>query len=293
MIRRNSQIALVFGLAAGMALGACARTGVHESTAPKASEERTTDATKNVAEGASQSQSPTIARVPRTTKVRLYAPSTFRTLLERLEPMYEAQTSGVNLVLDFGEHQPPVSAEHALVININAGSPVDAFIAGDGAQIEALLNRPVRIEPWLTNEIVLIRPRGSPLRLIDLSKGSCQVAVALDRTALGRATRGALRRRGIWETVTQRVGLFEDGAAIQTRVAERDLEPCLGIVYRSDLWNTPERVRVIGPLEPDDETPLEHYVASWTDEGSRLLDWLRSEEALAIATETGFVRLNP
>ena len=195
MTRRKSQVALVLGLVIGV-LCACARTGVHESTAAKPTEERTTDATSNVPEGAAQS--PATAVVPRTTKVRLYAPSTFRTLLERLESMYEAQTPGVNLVLDFGEHQPPVSAEHALVIDINAGSPVDAFIAGDRAQIEALLNRPARIEPWLTNEIVLIRPRGSPLRLIDLSKGSCQVAVALDRTALGRATRGALRRRGIW-----------------------------------------------------------------------------------------------
>ena len=93
--------------------------------------------------------------------------------------------------------------------------------------------------------------------------------------------------------MTQRVGLFEDGAAIQTRVAERDLEPCLGIVYRSDLWNTPERVRVIGPLEADDEVPIEHYAASWTSEGSRLINWLRSEQTLSIAVEAGFVRLEP
>jgi ABC-type molybdate transport system substrate-binding protein len=272
----------------GLLVGACARTGVHESTARAQPEEGPNGA----ATGTEPEHAALVARVPRDTRVRLFVPEMFRSLLERLEPMYEERTPGVNLVVYYGEDQPPLSAEQALVVDIDAGATVDAFISADDKYVTELLTRPERIEKWLTNEIVLIRPRTAPLRLIDLSKGSCQVAVALDRTALGRATRSALERRGIWESVTGRVGLFEDGQAIQTRVASRDLDACLGVVYRSDLWNTPERVRVIGPLEPGDETPLVHYVASWTGEGSRLIDWLGSDEAVEVAVEVGFLRLD-
>ena len=217
--------------------------------------------------------------------IHVFAAGTFDALLERLEPMFERDHPGVDLVVRHGVARPPLDADQTLSEAVNAGQAVDAMLVVDAEQLERLTRQPSAVTPWLGNRLVLIRRRGSGLRLIDLSAGVCEVSVALEQTGLGRATRGALRERGVWSGLSGRAGLFDGGRAIVARVASERLEPALGIVFASDAAATESSITVAAVL---DAGGVEHAAATWTADGRLFARWLRSDEAIAVATRLGF-----
>ena len=217
--------------------------------------------------------------------IQVLAADTFGVLLDRLEPMFERDHPGVDLVVTYGIARPPLDGDQTLIRAINAGQAIDVLLVDDAERLQRLTRPPSAVTPWLSNRLVLIRTRGTGLRLIDLSTGVCEVSVALERTALGRATREALRARGVWSGLSGRVGLFDDGRAIMTRVASERFEPALGIVFASDAASSGRSIAVVAVL---DAGGVEHVAATWTADGRLFARWLRSDQALGVAIRLGF-----
>lgn len=217
--------------------------------------------------------------------IHVLAADTFGALLDRLEPMFEREHPGVDLVVTYGVSSPPLDADQTLSRAVNAGQTIDVILVDDAVQLKRLARQPSAVTPWLSNRLVLIRTRGTGLRLIDLSTGVCEVSVALERSALGRATRAALRERGVWSGMSGRVGLFDGGPAIVARVASERLEPALGIVFASDAATTKRSITVVAVLDAEG---VGHVAATWTVDGRMFARWLRSDEALGVARGLSF-----
>ena len=210
-----------------------------------------------------------------------------RPLLVWCERVYEQENPSIDIVLDFGQKDAGLDRTQVLIEKIAASGSADVFIAEHSKQFDALPGVKREERAWLVNRVVAVTARDSRLRMIDLSRGSCQVCVALERTPLGRLSRLALDRRGIWSTVSDRVGRFDDSDAINEVVRHSSSrgQDVIGIVYASDA--TGAGVRVIGELElPDDESAT--HVASWfTGEGERFAEFLWSDAVMARASGMG------
>jgi len=210
--------------------------------------------------------------------------------MSHLEPMFERDHPEFDLVITFGVAHAPLDADQNLQEMISDGAQLDVFLAGDAIQVSQISREPTAVVPWVGNRLVLVRPRGSGLRLIDLSSGNCEVAVALERTPLGRASRKMLEARGIWSQLTERVGLFDDAKAIMTRIASPGLEPTIGIVYASAVRTGDERIEIAAALDGVGGG-VEHVVAVWSADGGVFSAWLGTPAVQDIARQTGFVTL--
>lgn len=159
---------------------------------------------------------------------------------------------------------PATDPGDGLVARLNAGEPADLWIAEDARQLSALTRPALMTAPWLVNRVVLIAPRGSRLRLIDLSKGACQIAVVLERGAAGRAAVDALTRRGLLPSVSDRLGLFDTPLAVIEHV--RASRPaCLGVVLATDPLGS--GVSAVATLDTD--RPIVHTLVALTPAGER------------------------
>jgi ABC-type molybdate transport system substrate-binding protein len=220
----------------------------------------------------------------------VYAAPTLAALVERLAAVYEAENPDIRVRVRTGQRGPVLDPWGNIARDINAGAAVDVLAAERAWQIDELTRPPPVRRQWLGNELVAVTGRASRLRLIDLSTGWCGVAVALERTALGRDSRASLEARGVWSTVAERVERFDDAAAILERARwGADSEHVLGIVYRTDARGAAaEGTRVVGRLALPAGEELVHELAAWTPRGEALVAWLTGEHAAAVAREMGF-----
>lgn len=219
--------------------------------------------------------------------VRVMSCDAVRPLLVWCERVYEQENPTIDIALDFGQKDAGLDRTQVLIEKIAASGSADVFIAEHAKQFDALPGVKREERAWLVNRIFAVTARDSRLRMIDLSRGSCQIGVALERTPLGRLSRLALDRRGLWSTVSDRVGRFDDSDAIceVVRHSSSRGQEMIGIVYASDTIDA--GVRVIGELElPEDESAT--HVAAWfTSEGGRFAEFLLSDQVSARAAGMG------
>ncbi|MFG0285620.1 MAG: molybdate ABC transporter substrate-binding protein [Phycisphaerales bacterium JB039] len=236
--------------------------------------------------------------------LRIFAAPEFRDLLRRLERRYEAAAPGVDVQLVFDADLAARSAEENLLRRINAGVPCDLLITESALRILELTRPPAAWAPLAAGQIVAVAPAPASWTEADLLEGLAPVAMALERSGLGRASRLALRRAGAWSTVVAQVGRFDDADAVLEYVAYNGaLTPptdIIGMVWRTSALRAiraePDprrRLRIIAALpSPADEPPL-HAVAIWTDAGRAMADWLRGPEAQAEMIRLGFTPIAP
>jgi ABC-type molybdate transport system substrate-binding protein len=222
--------------------------------------------------------------------LHVFASGVFGPLMDQIEPMFERDNPSFDLIVTFGKAHAPLDTDQDLQEMIGDGAQLDVFLAGDMAQVSQISREPITVVPWVGNRLVLVRRRGSKLRLIDLSSGTCEVAVALERTPLGRASRHVLESRGLWSEVSGRVGQFDEGDAIARRIASPALQPALGIVFASTVRTSEHPIEVAAKLGAA-EDGVEHVIAIWTERGGRFAAWLESRGAQQIAQRAGFVVL--
>lgn len=202
-----------------------------------------------------------------------------------------------------GHPRPVISfaASSALARQVEAGAPADLFFSADEDWMTYLagrnLIRPGSRRSLLTNDIVLIAPASSKVRLIAGPRFALAQALGRGRLAMadpdavpaGKYGREALTRLGVWPQVQGKVARAENVRAALLLVARG--EAPLGIVFATDA-RASRAVRVVSTFPPHSHTPVSYPVArlagAANPEAEGFLRFLGSAEARAIFRRFGF-----
>ncbi len=202
-----------------------------------------------------------------------------------------------------GRARPVLSfaASSALARQIEAGAPADLFLSADEEWMDALAARGLlraRTQiSFLTNQLVLIAPRASKLRLaigphFPLARALGQGRLAMadpDAVPAGRYGKVALVHYRVWPSVAARIAPAENVRAALALV-ERGEAP-LGIVYATDA-RASARVRVVAGFPAASHPPITYPVAvlkaARHPEAEAFRRFLISHEGKAIFARYGF-----
>lgn len=237
-------------------------------------------------------------------RVRVFVAPELADLMRRLEPRYEAATPGVDLEVVLSADLDVRASEEQFVRRINAGAACDALLSESAARVLELTARPRAWAPIAVGEIVVIAPAASGVSERDMLEGRIPVAVALERTGLGRASRLALTHAGVWDTVVAQVGRVSDTVAALEAIAHAGAQDppadVAGLVYRSAalraIRTEPDprrRITILAPLDSPPDAPIVHVAAVWTDAGRNVAEWLRSDAARSEMAPLGFTPVDP
>mgnify|MGYP003812758689 CR=1 FL=1 len=189
----------------------------------------------------------------------------------------------------------------ALARQVEAGAPADLFFSADEDWMAYLaqrgLLRPGSRVAVLTNEIVLIAPAASRLRLAPAPGFPLGRALAGGRLAMadpasvpaGKYGRESLMALGVWNQVAPRVAGVENVRAALALVARG--EAPLGIVFATDARAQPA-VRVVGRFPARSHAPISYPLAalarSRNPEAEAFRRFLLGPQARAIFRRFGF-----
>ncbi|MEO1278155.1 MAG: substrate-binding domain-containing protein [Planctomycetota bacterium] len=224
--------------------------------------------------------------------VRVAVDPTLAKLARALEPVFEGQRPGIDLVLHEGVRTQRLDQPAWLAMRLERGAEADAYLSESERQILDLTRTPTGHAAWLGNTLAVVAPRGSMLDQSQLTGRSTPVHIALERSALGRWTRASLRQAGLWGEVALAAGNFDSGEAIVERVSyfarRQPPEASFGVVFGSDV--DPARVGIVGYLDQPREEPTIHHVAWFSEAGEDFARWLlANHDARAWAARAGFV----
>jgi molybdate transport system substrate-binding protein len=194
------------------------------------------------------------------------------------------------------------AASSALARQIEHGAPADLFISADADWMDYLAARSLidgasRVD-LVSNRLVLICPRASPIRLaiapgfpLGEALGRGRLALAdPDHVPAGKYARAALEALGAWAEISGRIARSANVRAALSLVARG--EAPLGIVYRTDALAEP-RVRVIGEFPTTPHARIVYPAAVTAPARSpaarELLLFLRSSAARAVWEKHGFI----
>ena len=193
-------------------------------------------------------------------------------------------------------HTAPVlsfAASSALARQVEQGAPADIFVSADEDWMDALagdgLLRDGTRGDILSNRLVLIAPKGAPIRgLADLGDGRLALA---DPAAVpaGKYARAALESLGRWRAVEPRVVPAENVRAALALVESG--EAALGIVYVTDA-RASDAVQVLETFPASSHPPIRYPAAvlagSTHPEAKAFRAFLDSADAQAIFARHGF-----
>jgi len=195
------------------------------------------------------------------------------------------------------------AASTTLARQIEASAGADIFISADqqsmdDLQMRGLIDARSRRD-LLANSLVLIAPADSKISLT--IRPGFPIAAALNggRLAIGepgsvpagRYTEIALKRLGVWDSLSGHLAFGEDVRATLAYVARG--EAPLGIVYATDARIEP-RVRVVATFPAASHPPITYPAALVRDANpaaAAFLDYLKGPAARAIFAKAGFTPL--
>ncbi|MCJ2181975.1 molybdate ABC transporter substrate-binding protein [Novosphingobium sp. 1949] len=215
----------------------------------------------------------------------------------------ESMTAAADAWAAKGHEHPVVSfaASSALARQIEADAPADIFVSADEEWMNYLQQRklikPATRKSFLANDIVLIAPANSPVKLairkgfpLARTLGDGRLAMG-DPNAVpaGRYGKQALENLGVWDSVAAKVA-----AAQNVRVAlafvDRGETP-LGIVYATDAKQD-KGVRVVSVFPRSSHTPVTYPIAlvakSTNRDAEAFRKFLISKDGKAIFARYGF-----
>lgn len=177
--------------------------------------------------------------------VHIYAASSLREATEEIAKGFEAQNPELKLVLNF-------AASNVLAQQVLAAKQADLFLSADTLQMDVvaaggLVEREAP-RPWLSNQLVVVVPKGSKLAELDGAKALAQEAIVHlslgnpEAVPVGRYAKAWLEQAGVWEALKERV---VPGTDVRAALAAVESGACeAGIVYSTDA-EASERVRVV------------------------------------------------
>lgn len=161
---------------------------------------------------------------------------------------YESARPGTRITLN-------LAGSGQLLQQIDNGAPVDVFASADEETMNQAQARGLIIDDTRTdfarNALVLIEPAGEPPRLKSLADitqpGVGRIAVSNPEVVpVGRYTREALRKLGLWDAIQPRLVTTENVRQSLAYVARAEVDA--GFVYATDVRVEPGKVRIVAEL---------------------------------------------
>jgi molybdate transport system substrate-binding protein len=170
-------------------------------------------------------------------------------------------------------------ATSILARQINAGAPVDVFVAAAPEWLDEV--SPRARANWLSNRLVCVVPQD--VASFDLNTAD-SLALANEQVPAGKYARAALEHLGI--ALPKRVIYGASVRDVLSKVVAGGAQA--GIVYATDAAIEP-KVRIAFTFPADGHPPIVYAAGLITVEGAALFEALREPWALAIARRHGFL----
>ena len=211
---------------------------------------------------------------------------------EKLIPMFEEQNPGVTV-------KGTYDSSGKLQTQIEEGLEADVFMSAATQQMDALTEEGFidgdSVKDLLENQIVLVTSAENELGLAEFTDITKAATIAIGDPAsvpAGQYAQEALTNLGIWDEVLAKASLGTNVTEVLNWVAEGSAQA--GIVYATDAATT-DNVKVIaqapeGSLAEPAIYPVGLVASSaHQEEAQAFLDFLQSDEAMAVFEEYGFV----
>jgi molybdate transport system substrate-binding protein len=223
------------------------------------------------------------------------AAASLRNVLARLGNDFQKTNPGAQVCFNFG-------SSGTLRAQIEAGAPVDVFIAADDATMNAL-QKGGNIESssrrvLAGNRLVLVVPSDSPLKIRgfrDLTRPEvARVAIGAPSVPAGARAREVFERLGIWPAIQAKSVRGKDVREVLAQVEQGNVEA--GVVYLSDAATT-NRVRMVAVAPRSLHAPIRYPAAIVSQRknralAARFLAYLSSKHARAVFQIAHFVVAN-
>jgi molybdate transport system substrate-binding protein len=201
-----------------------------------------------------------------------------------------------------GTFIPSFASSSTLAKQIENGAPADIYVSANLKWMDYLVQKKAvdtasRID-LLGNNLVLIAPKNSSLKKVDIKAGFDLAGLLHDgMLAMGDPSnvpagiygKQALERLGVWASISKKIASAKDVRAALVLV-ERAETP-LGIVYATDAAIS-HKVKVVGIFPENSHPPIVYPVAIVAGARrpvvTRFLKFLQSPEAKAIFVKYGF-----
>lgn len=210
---------------------------------------------------------------------------------EELIPMFEAANPGIKV-------ESTYDSSGKLQTQIEEGLAADVFMSAATKQMTALKDENMvdadSIVDLLENKIVLIVPEGTEPKVTgfeDITKADVIAVGDPESVPAGQYAKEALTSLGSWEEVEAKSTKGTNVTEVLNWVAEGSADA--GIVYATDAATTP-KVRVIAEAPEGSLAKKVIYPAGIVSasghkaEAQKFLDFLQSDEALAVFEKYGF-----
>jgi molybdate transport system substrate-binding protein len=219
------------------------------------------------------------------------AAASLRYSYEELIPLFEKKYPGIKI-------EGTYDSSGKLQTQIEAGLEADVFMSAAMTQMNNLAGKNLvakdSVKPLLENKIVLIKPAGSSTPVSGFQNILSAKTIAIGDPAsvpAGQYAKEAFTSLGIWEAVEKKASLGTNVTQVLSWVGEASAEA--GVVYATDAATT-QKVEIIaeapaGSLKQKVIYPVGMITASkHAKEAQAFIDFLASEEGLAVFTKYGF-----
>jgi molybdate transport system substrate-binding protein len=231
--------------------------------------------------------------IPKNKTITVFAAASLKNALDDVDATFTKQI-GVKVVASY-------DASSALMKQIEAGAPADAFVSADlkwmnyGVE-KKVINESTRIN-LLGNVLVLIAAKDSKIDHVDVKPGFDLAKLAGDgriatgdvkAVPVGLYAKAALENLGVWPSVEPKMAMTVNVRAALAYVARG--EAPLGIVYATDAKVEPG-VKVVGVFPDNSHDPITYPVAATVNakpETMQYLAFLRSTAAKSTFEGYGF-----
>jgi molybdate transport system substrate-binding protein len=191
------------------------------------------------------------------------------------------------------------AASGALQQQIERGAPVDVFISAANAQMNALQAQGLLLTGTrtnlLTNQLVLIAPKGSPLAITSFSQlvqpAVRRIAIGETRTVpAGQYAAQMLTKLGIFDRLKSKFVLGNNVRSVLTAVETGNADA--GIVYFTDAQSSGQ-ISIVATADPTLHDPITYPIAILKssqdpDRSQQYLEFLKTNSATAIFKKYGF-----
>ncbi len=191
------------------------------------------------------------------------------------------------------------AASGALQQQIERGAPVDVFISASNAQMNALQAQGLLLTGTrtnlLTNQLVLVTPKPSPLALTSFSQlvqpEIRRIAIGETRTVpAGQYAAQMLTKLGIFDRVKSKFVLGNNVRSVLTAVETGNVDA--GIVYLTEAQSSTQ-ISIVAIADPTLHDPITYPIAilkssKYPDRSQQYLEFLKSNPATAIFKKHGF-----
>ncbi len=213
---------------------------------------------------------------------------------EELIPMFEDQNPGVTV-------EGTYDSSGKLQTQIEEGLEADVFMSAATKQMKALdeegLIASDTIVNLLENKIVLIVPAGGEEGFETFEDIANAQSIALGDPAsvpAGQYAEEALTSLGIWDSIQDKVSLGTNVTEVLNQVAAGSADA--GIVYATDAASMADQVSVVAEAPEGSLSAKVIYPVAVVketaheDEAKAFVDFLKSEEAMAVFESYGFAK---